>query len=152
MTKIGVISDTHSLLRPEAIEALSGVDLIIHAGDIGSPDVIERLRDIAPVKAVRGNIDKEPWADQYPEIDAFEVDGIFFYLLHDIKLLDLDPAAGGFQVVVAGHTHQPVQEMRDGVLYLNPGSAGPKRFSLPICLATLDLVQGETNPLHIDLV
>jgi len=137
--KIGVISDTHGLVRPEALEILDGVEHILHAGDIGSAEVIAALERIAPVTAVRGNIDRDDWARAWPETDAVEIGHRFFYLLHDVKALDLDPVAAGFDVVVAGHSHRPEQNTRDGVLYLNPGSAGPRRFSLPISLATLVL-------------
>ncbi|MEO0424006.1 MAG: metallophosphoesterase family protein [Pseudomonadota bacterium] len=152
MTRIGVISDTHGVLRPEAVEALEGVDLIVHAGDIGKPEVLEALAAIAPLRAVRGNVDKSPWADAVPSTDAFEVEGVFFYLLHDLAELDLDPAAGGFQVVISGHSHQPREEWRDEVLYLNPGSAGPRRFRLPICLSILELADGDITAHHVDLV
>jgi len=152
MSKIGVISDTHSLLRPEAADALLGVDLIIHAGDIGSQDVVDRLEEIAPLKIVRGNIDKSPWADRFPLTDAFSVDGVFFYLLHEISQLDIDPAGGGFDVVISGHSHKPSIEHRDEVLYLNPGSAGPRRFSLPICLAMLEVSGGNVDARRVDLL
>ena len=151
MTRIGIISDTHSLLRDEAVEALANVDLIIHAGDIGSADVIDRLADLAPVKAVRGNIDKSPWADRFPITDAFEVDGTFFYLIHEISQIDIDPDAGGFDVVIHGHSHKPTAEIHSNVLYLNPGSAGPVRFNLPVCLSTLELQDGIVIPTRIDL-
>ena len=134
---IGVISDTHGLLRPWAIEQLQGCDAILHAGDIGTPAVVDELRAIAPLTIIRGNIDK--WADDLPDIEAFELGGRYIYMLHDLKTLDVDPAAGGFDIVVSGHSHQPEIERRDGVLYLNPGSAGPRRFSLPIAMARLTL-------------
>ena len=151
MQRIGVISDTHSLLRPEAIAALVGVDLIVHAGDIGSQDVIDRLTEIAPVKAVRGNVDKSPWADRYPETDAFEVDGIYFYVLHEIDRLDIDPRSGGFQVVISGHSHKPMIEWKDEVLFVNPGSAGPRRFDLPISLAILQMSNAQVASTMINL-
>ena len=138
--RIGVISDTHSLLRPWAIEQLAGSDAIIHAGDIGKPEVIEALADIAPLTVVRGNIDK--WAVDLPDIEVAQFGERYVYVLHDLKELDLDPAAGGFDVVVSGHSHKPVVERRDGVLYLNPGSAGPRRFTLPIALAELTIGPG----------
>ena len=134
---IGVISDTHGLLRPEAVAALAGVERIVHAGDIGSPEVIAALRRIAPVSAVRGNNDREAWAADIPETEVVEVGAVSFYVLHDLHELDLDPRAAGFAAVIAGHSHQPRREERDGVLYLNPGSAGPRRFKLPISLARL---------------
>src|SRR5262252_2531404 len=132
---VGVISDTHGLLRPEAVEALAGSDLIIHAGDVGDPAIIDRLRAIAPVFAVRGNIDKGGWASRLPMTELVEAGECLFYVLHDIAELDLDPAAAGFAAVVFGHSHQPLLERRDGVLLLNPGSAGPRRFKLPIAVA-----------------
>jgi uncharacterized protein len=134
---VGVISDTHGLLRPEAVAALAGVERIVHAGDIGSPDVLAALARIAPVCAVRGNNDREAWAAAIPETDVVEVGDVSLYVLHDVHELDLDPRAAGFAAVIAGHSHQPRQEERDGVLYLNPGSAGPRRFKLPISLARL---------------
>ena len=132
---VGVISDTHGLLRPEALIALRGVDLIIHAGDVGNPEIIGELRRLAPTFVVRGNIDKASWADALPMTEVVEVGGRLFYVLHDISQLDLDPAAAGFAAVVFGHSHVPSVETRDGVLFLNPGSAGPRRFKLPIAVA-----------------
>ncbi|MDH3701588.1 MAG: metallophosphatase family protein [Alphaproteobacteria bacterium] len=146
MTTIGVISDTHGLLRPEAVRLLAGVDLILHAGDIGSPDVISALNAIAPVTAVRGNNDRDGWAASYPEDAVLEVGGRTLYMLHDLKELNLDPRAAGFDAVVAGHSHKPKVETVDGVLYLNPGSAGPRRFTLPIALAMLDIADGDLHP------
>ena len=134
---VGVISDTHGLLRPEALAALAGVERIVHAGDIGTPDVLEALGRIAPVTAVRGNNDRERWAADIPETDVLEIGDVSLYVLHDLHELDLDPRAAGFAAVIAGHSHQPRMEERDGVLYLNPGSAGPRRFKLPISLARL---------------
>ncbi|MFZ0417835.1 MAG: metallophosphoesterase family protein [Candidatus Sulfotelmatobacter sp.] len=139
---IGVISDTHGLLRPEAIEALRGSEHIIHAGDVGSPEILEKLSTIAPVTAVRGNIDKGAWARKLPENEVLAVAGIFIYVLHDLAQLDLRPNAAGFAVVVSGHSHVPKQETRDGVLYFNPGSAGPRRFKLPISVGKLILEDG----------
>ncbi len=146
MTTIGVISDTHGLMRPEAVRLLTGVDLILHAGDIGSPDVISALQAIAPVTAIRGNNDRGGWGADYPEDIMLEVEGRTFYMLHDLKELTLDPCAAGFDAVVAGHSHKPNIDRRDGVLYLNPGSAGPRRFTLPIALATLEITDGELHP------
>lgn len=146
MTKIGVISDTHGLLRPEAVRLLAGVDLIFHAGDIGSPDVISALYAIAPVTAVRGNNDRDGWAAEIPEDVVLKVGGRTLYMLHDLKELELDPRTAGFDAVVAGHSHKPKIETNDGVLYLNPGSAGPRRFTLPIALATLEIAGGELRP------
>ena len=134
---IGVISDTHGLLRPEAVAALAGVERIVHAGDIGSPEVIAALQRIAPVSAVRGNNDREAWAADIPETEVVEVGAVSLYVLHDLHELDLDPRAAGFAAVIAGHSHQPRREERGGVLYQNPGSAGPRRFKLPISLARL---------------
>lgn len=131
--RIGVISDTHGLLRASALDALSGSDLIVHAGDIGKPDVIEALENLAPVVAVRGNVDRGDWAHDLPGSEVVTVGDRYLYLLHDIADLDIDPNAG-FDGVVYGHSHKPVNEWRDDVLYFNPGSAGPRRFKLPIAL------------------
>ena len=125
---IGVISDTHGLLRPEAIAALRGADHIIHAGDVGSPEILEQLAAIAPVTAVRGNIDKAAWSRKLPETEVLELGGISIYVLHDLAQLDLKPQAAGFAAVVSGHSHVPKQDVRDGVLYLNPGSAGSAKI------------------------
>ena len=134
---LGVISDTHGLVRPEAVAALAGVERIVHAGDIGNPEVLDALARVAPVTAVRGNNDRGGWASDIPETEVVEVGGVSLYVLHDLHELDLDPRAAGFAAVIAGHSHQPRVEARDGVLYLNPGSAGPRRFKLPISLARL---------------
>jgi len=134
---VGLISDTHGLLRPQALAALAGSDYIVHAGDIGDADILEALRAIAPVTAVRGNNDRGPWARDIPETDVLRVGGFHLYAIHDIAELDLDPAAAGFQVVVAGHSHKPGQQMRAGVLHVNPGSAGPRRFKLPVSVGRL---------------
>ena len=139
MTTIGVISDTHKLLRPEAKAQLRNCDLIIHAGDIGSSEVISELEDIAPVRAIRGNIDKDAWAEAYPDEDVIEIEGRSIYVLHNLRELALDPCAAGFDVVISGHSHRPSIERKEGVLYLNPGSAGPRRFKLPIALARLTI-------------
>jgi putative phosphoesterase len=135
--EVGVISDTHGLMREEALAALRGSQLIIHAGDIGTPAVLESLRAIAPVRAVRGNNDRAEWARDLPLTDVVEVGAHHLYLLHDIAELDVDPAAAGFAAVITGHSHKPAATSRDGVLYLNPGSAGPRRFRLPIAVARL---------------
>jgi uncharacterized protein len=140
---IGVISDTHGLVRPEAIDALAGVEMIIHAGDIGTPAVLEALQRVAPVVAVRGNNDTEEWARALADTEVVEVGEVTLYVLHDMHELDLDPGAAGFRVVISGHSHRPSTETRQGVLYLNPGSAGPRRFKLPIALARLH-IQGAT--------
>lgn len=136
---IGVISDTHGLLRPEAIEALRGSDHIIHAGDIGKPEILDQLKTIAPVTAVRGNVDGASWAKRIPLTDVVEVSGVSIYVLHILDQLDLKPEAAGFSAVIYGHSHLPNQEMKNGVLYFNPGSAGPKRFKLPITIGKLFL-------------
>jgi uncharacterized protein len=149
--KIGIISDTHGLLRPEAVERLAGVDHIIHAGDIGRPDVISDLRKIAPVTAVRGNIDSGEWAAGYAQTAFVKLGGRFFYVLHNLAELDLDPTAASIDVVVSGHSHRPKIETVDGVVYVNPGSAGPRRFRLPIALATLDLSCDAIRPCILSL-
>jgi putative phosphoesterase len=139
---VGVISDTHGLLRPQAIDALRGSDLIIHAGDIGNAEVIDRLCSVAPTFAVRGNVDKKNRFAGFPATQHVEVGELMFYVLHEISRLDLDPAAAGFAVVVFGHSHRPSTETRNRVLYLNPGSAGPRRFALPVSLARV-IVSGQ---------
>ena len=149
--RIGVISDTHGLLRPEAVERLAGVQHIIHAGDIGRPEVISELGKIAPVTAVRGNIDRDEWAAGYPQTEFVKLAGRLIYVLHNLAELDLDPTAAGIDVVVSGHSHRPKIETVDGVVYLNPGSAGPRRFSLPIALATLDLSGDAIGPSILSL-
>lgn len=138
---IGVISDTHGLLRPEAVDALKGSDLIIHAGDVGKPEIIAELQTIAPVVAVRGNIDKGALASTLPATAIVEAGSTRIYVLHDLAELDLDPAKARFQFVISGHSHKPLLQERSGVSYLNPGSAGPRRFNLPITLARIDLLQ-----------
>jgi putative phosphoesterase len=138
---IGVISDTHGLLRPEAVAALRGSQHIIHAGDVGAPEILDKLAEIAPVTAIRGNVDKAAWARRLHETEVVEIGGICIYVLHDLAQLDLKPQAAGFGVVISGHSHIPKQETRDGVLYFNPGSAGPRRFKLPICVGRL-IVEG----------
>jgi len=136
---VGIISDTHGLLRPEALQALQGVDAIVHAGDVGQPEVLHKLKQIAPVFAVRGNVDTEAWAQELPVSTVVEVNGASFYVLHNLRELDLKPDAAKFDFVVSGHTHQAQQFERRGVLYVNPGSAGPRRFHLPVTVALLDL-------------
>lgn len=138
-TRVGLISDTHGLLRPQALDALRGSDLIVHAGDVGKPVILTALRELAPVIAVRGNIDKADWAGDLPDTAVAEAGTVLLYVLHDVKALDLDPAAAGFHIVVSGHSHQPGQSERNGVLYINPGSAGPRRFQLPVSLALLNV-------------
>lgn len=138
-TRIGLISDTHGLLRPQALEALRGSELILHAGDVGKPEILTALWEIAPVIAVRGNVDKSDWATELPETAVAEAGKVCLYVLHDVDSLDLNPAAAGFHVVVSGHSHQPGKFERNGVLYINPGSAGPRRFQLPVSVARLNL-------------
>ena len=134
---VGIISDTHGLLRPEAVDALRDSQLIIHAGDVGDPEILEHLRALAPTMAVRGNVDRGPWAKALPLTDVVEAGDVRLYVLHDLATLDLNPKAAGLAAVISGHTHRPSAQMRDGVLYLNPGSAGPRRFTLPIAVARL---------------
>jgi hypothetical protein len=151
VTKIGLISDTHGLLRPEALRALEGSELIVHAGDVGGLEIITALKEIAPVVGVRGNVDTESWAAALPETEVIETDAATIYVLHDVHALDLNPAAAGFHIVVSGHSHQPGRAERDGVLYLNPGSAGPRRFQLPVKVARLDLGKTPWKVEFIDL-
>jgi uncharacterized protein len=142
---VGLISDTHGLLRPQAVDALRGADLIVHAGDVGSDAVLANLRSIAPLHAVRGNNDHGPWARDLPDTAVVEVGDAWLYVLHDLHGLDLDPRAAGFAAVIAGHSHRPQIEERRGVLYVNPGSAGPRRFTLPIALARLHVVDASVR-------
>ena len=134
---VGVISDTHGSLRPEAVEALRGSDRILHAGDVGDPKILEALARIAPVTAIRGNIDTEPWAGTLPETEVIEAGNISIYMLHNLRQLDLKPEGAGFRVVIYGHSHKPKIEEKNGVLYFNPGSAGPRRFHLPVSVGRL---------------
>lgn len=143
--RVGVISDTHGLLRPEAIELLRGSDHIIHAGDIGSPEIVPALEKIAPVTAIRGNIDTQAWARRFPETEVLELAGLHIYVIHDLNALDLNPQAAGFAAVISGHSHQPKQEVKDRVLYFNPGSAGPRRFKLPVSVGRLELTKGDVR-------
>lgn len=136
---IGVISDTHGVLRPEAVAALRGCDRILHAGDVGKPEILDALGDIAPTIAVRGNVDKGDWAEALPLTEVVEVDSHLLFVLHDISELALDPAAAEFAAVVFGHSHRPGAETKNGVLYLNPGSAGPRRFRLPVTVAKISV-------------
>jgi putative phosphoesterase len=149
---IGLISDTHGLLRPEALAALQGCERIIHAGDIGKPAVLDGLRALAPLEVIRGNIDTADWAQALPERLDLHIGGLRLHVLHDLKELSVDPVAAGIDVVIAGHSHQPKIERRDGVLYINPGSAGPRRFRLPISLALLRLEGGNAQAELIRLV
>lgn len=148
---VGVISDTHGLLRPEAVAALRGSDLILHAGDVGKVEVLEALRTVAPTTAIRGNVDTAIWATALPATEVISADGLELYMLHDRAALDLDPRAAGFAAVISGHTHRPGAEVRHGVLYLNPGSAGPRRFSLPVTVARLTITSGQLSHEIIDL-
>lgn len=143
---MGLISDTHSRIRPSALEALRGSDIILHAGDIGSPDVITALKKIAPVHAIHGNIDREPLTKKFPATEVVEVSGLSFYMLHNLQALDLEPRAAGFAAVICGHSHKPEYYFKNGVLYFNPGSAGPRRFSLPISVGKIRIQQGELLP------
>lgn len=138
---LGVISDTHGLLRPEAVDMLRGSDLIVHAGDVGSPEVLRELEELAPVIAVRGNNDHGPWAEALPLTADFELGRASIYVIHDVKELPIDPRAAGHSVVIAGHSHRPLSETRDGVLFFNPGSAGPRRFKLPISVGHI-IIEG----------
>jgi hypothetical protein len=150
-TIIGVISDTHGLLRPEAVEALRGSDRILHAGDVGTPEILQGLAKIAPVTAIRGNVDTAPWARALPATEVIEAGGISIYMLHDLAQLDLKPEAAGFRVVVYGHSHQPKIEEKNGVLYFNPGSAGPRRFHLPVSVGRLMVEGGKVRAELVEL-
>jgi len=151
MHRVGLISDTHGLLRPEAVRALAGSELIIHAGDVGRPEILDGLKAIAPVVAVRGNVDTGGWAARLPATAVAEAGPALIYVLHDLNDLDLDPAAAGFHVVVSGHSHKPARSEKAGVLYLNPGSAGPRRFTLPVTVARLDVGQAPWGVEFIEL-
>src|ERR1041385_3344517 len=142
---LGVISDTHGLLRPEAVELLRGSEHIIHAGDIGAPEIVGELEKIARVTAIRGNVDTQAWARRFAETEVVELGGLHIYIIHDVNALDLNPKAAGFAAVISGHSHQPKQEMKDGVLYFNPGSAGPRRFKLPISVGRLEITEGNLH-------
>jgi putative phosphoesterase len=147
--RIGLISDTHGLLRKEAVEALRGSELIIHAGDVGKPEILEELRKIAPVVAVRGNVDTAEWAQALPETAVAETGSVLIYVLHDLKALDLNPSAAGFHIVVSGHSHKAGKTECGGVLYINPGSAGPRRLQLPVSVARLN---SERVPFEVEFV
>lgn len=147
--RIGVISDTHGLVRPQALAALRGSDLIIHAGDVGAPEVLERLRGLAPVAAVRGNVDRGAWADALPEERTVEVGGARIHVIHNLKAMAAAPE--GCRLVISGHSHKPSIQRRDGVLYLNPGSAGPRRFTLPVAVATIRLSSRGLRPRLVEL-
>jgi len=150
-TTIGVISDTHGLMRPEAIEALQGAKLIIHAGDIGSPEILDVLQEIAPVFAVRGNNDRESWGQEIPLTEMIAVGRHSLYVLHELDHLDLDPATTKVSAIIYGHSHKPQAEYRNGVLFLNPGSAGPRRFKLPVAVARLYVYDREIDYEVVDL-
>jgi putative phosphoesterase len=148
---IGVISDTHGLMRLEALDVLRGADLILHAGDIGNPQVLEELRRVAQVVDVRGNNDKGSWAEDIPQYEVVQAGATFIYMLHDLNEIDLNPEAAGFQMVISGHSHRPLVEERKAVLYVNPGSAGPRRFNLPISVAHLKIMGEDVEAKILDL-
>jgi uncharacterized protein len=150
--RIGVISDTHGLLRPEALKALQGAEHILHAGDVGDPTILATLRTIAPVTAIRGNIDEAGPCGHLPPTELVEMSGYSIYMLHDVKRLDLNPEAAGISAVVFGHSHKPLVEWRRGVLFLNPGSAGPRRFELPVTVAWLNIEADKLNAHIVQLV
>jgi uncharacterized protein len=151
LTVFGIISDTHGLLRPEALRALRGSDRILHAGDVGAPEILEALAQIAPVTAIRGNVDTEPWARTLPATEVVNAGGVSIFMLHNLAQLDLKPEAAGFDVVIYGHTHHPKMEERNGVLYFNPGSAGPRRFNLPVSLGKLMIEEGKVRAKLVSL-
>jgi putative phosphoesterase len=151
MIRIGLISDTHGVLRAEALAELQGVDHIVHAGDIGNEEVIAQLENLAPVTAVRGNNDTGPWAERFPEQAVLEVGGVLLYVIHDIGELNLDPHAAGYRAVVYGHSHKPNLEVRNEVLFVNPGSAGPRRFRLPVSVGRLLIKRGQITPRLMEL-
>ena len=142
---VGVISDTHGLLRPEAFAALRGSDYIIHAGDVGDPAILDKLAGIAPVTAVRGNVDHGTWAQKIPSTNVLEIGEVSIYVLHSVQELDVKPDAARFAAVVYGHSHVPTQEIKNGLLYFNPGSAGPRRFKLPVSVGRLTIKNGEID-------
>ena len=151
LTVFGIISDTHGLLRPEALRALRGSDRILHAGDVGAPEILEALAQIAPVTAIRGNVDTEPWARTLPATEVVNAGGVSIFMLHNLAQLDLKPEAAGFDVVIYGHTHHPKMEEKNGVLYFNPGSAGPRRFHLPVSLGKLMIEEGKVRAKLVSL-
>jgi putative phosphoesterase len=150
--RVGLISDTHGLLRPEALAALKGSELIIHAGDIGKPEVLASLKSIAPVLAIRGNNDRESWAKKIPDILHLQINGACLFVIHNVNDLEVDPAAEGFNAVISGHSHKPGITNSDGVLFLNPGSAGPRRFKLPVALARLRIKDEKVNAKIVELL
>lgn len=149
--RVGVISDTHGLMRPQALDALCGSELIIHAGDVGRPEVLDALHALAPTFVVRGNVDTQAWAAALPETEVVEVGRVRIWVLHDISELALDPVSARFAAVIYGHSHKPSIETRDGVLYLNPGSAGPRRFNLPVTVARLSVSGQVIHPEIVEL-
>lgn len=149
---IGIISDTHSLLRTEAVKALRGTDLIIHAGDIGKQEILSSLKEIAPLVVVRGNIDRGEWAEKLPLTESVETGGILIYALHNLEDLEIDPQSEGVRAIISGHSHIPSIKWKDEVLYLNPGSAGPHRFKLPVTLALLEIYEGHIEPHLVELL
>jgi putative phosphoesterase len=149
---VGIISDTHGLLRPEAERALQGTNLIIHAGDVGDPEILAKLKRVAPVFAVRGNVDTAAWAKALPTTTVVEASGASFYVLHNLQELGLRLDVGRFDFVVSGHSHQPEQEKRKGLIFINPGSAGPRRFQLPVTLAVIDLTKRPWKAEFIELL
>ena len=151
MIRVGLISDTHGLLRPQALEQLRGVDHLVHAGDIGDAAILARLAEVAPVTAVRGNNDRGAWAEALPETTTLRTGGVAIHVIHDVKMLDVSPATAGYDAVVSGHSHRPACTRRDGVLYINPGSAGPRRFTLPIAVGELRIVDGQLRADIIEL-
>jgi uncharacterized protein len=150
--RIGTISDTHGLLRPEALTALVGSDHIIHAGDIGDPAILDKLAEIAPVTAIRGNVDRETWAKRIPATNVLEVHAVSIYILHNLAQIDLKPEAAGFAAVVSGHSHVAKLETKNGVLYFNPGSAGPRRFRLPVTLGRLTVNGGKVSAEIVEIL
>jgi putative phosphoesterase len=151
MARLGIISDTHGLLRPEAVAFLRGCERIVHGGDVGSPEVLAQLAALAPVTAVRGNNDKGAWADALPETELFEFNGTCVYAIHDLSQLHIEPSAIGVHLVVSGHSHKPVVEHREGVVYVNPGSAGPRRFRLPVAVAEVLVLGGQVSARVVEL-
>ena len=149
--RIGVISDTHGLLRHEALEMLKGVDMIIHAGDVGDPAILQKLKEIAPVVAVRGNCDKEEWAYKLNKTEVIRLEEALIYVIHNIDDVDIDLEAAGFNVVISGHSHKPLKMKDNGILFLNPGSIGPRRFNLPISMGILDIDKEKANANLIEL-
>lgn len=143
---VGVISDTHGLLRPEALEALRGSDHIVHAGDVGAPEIVDALTKISPLTVIRGNVDTEPWARRLPKTELVELGGVSIYVVHDRAQLDVRPEGTGIRVVIYGHSHEPKIEEKNGVLYFNPGSAGPRRFTLPVSLGKLVIEKDDVRP------